>query len=190
MQLRIFNRSKNRLSNIMRKNGKHYYNEYTNNANNVYKELNNKLRHKYQLNNKDRRIVQAIKLVNFECKTIKPNKFYRGLYGDTSAIFDKFTKLNVTQKFDGITSTTLDYNIAKKYSEKGEYQVILILNVPADYNCFPILRESMNPNESEVIFYDADYVVKSYSLNRNKLIAKIDIVPKKEKKRLILVSYH
>lgn len=171
-----FDKSKEQISEIIIKNGKENFDKYTYNETGFFTQLNRKVRLNETLNKEELKVLNALKLAINNCKTSKELIVYRGLNLNDIIIQEKFKQLNQTDLMKGITSTSLDYSIAKEYSKKGKYGVLLKINVPANFNCFPILDNSAHAEESEVIFYNLKYQVIDFHYEGNLLISEIIIL--------------
>ena len=176
MITRIFDKNKFQISKIISKYGKEHFNRYTYNENRFFSTLNQKVRENITLNIEENKTLLALKLAINKCKTTKKYVFYRGLSKNSSSVFNDFIELNKIKLMKGIISTSLDYSVAKQYSEKEKYQVILKINVPVNYNCFPVLNNSKHIEEHEILFYNLKYKVINYLLKENKLFAEIDVL--------------
>lgn len=179
--MNYFTKNSNEIYEIMRKYGKKYFNLYTTNENGFFSKLNEKIRNNSPLSKLETKTVIAIKSAIFYCKTKKKLRIYKGLKSNSKQIFDNFNKIDKPKTFKGVVSTSKEYAIAKKYSEGKKYQVILELNIPAYFNCFPIFKFSKHPEEAEILLYNFEYIVTSFVLKGNVLKAKLDILPKKRK---------
>ena len=170
-----FDKSKEQISEIIIKNGKENFDKYTFNENRFFSILNHKIRNDELLDFEEEKVLSALTSAINDCKTIDELTVYRGIHHNNIAIHEEFNKLNQINLMKGITSTSLDYSVAKEYSKKGKYGILLKINVPAGFNCFPILDNSVHSEESEVIFYNLKYQVVDFHYEGNLLISEIII---------------
>lgn len=170
-----FDKKQYQISEIIMKYGKENFDKYTDNKNGFFSNLNRKVRNEEMLNNEEIQVLNALKSAINECKTSKKLIVYRGLKFNDVIEQEKFKQLNEINLMKGITSTSLDYSIAKDYSKESEYGVLLKINIPININCFPILGYSAHSEESEVIFYNLKYQVVDFHYEENLLISEIII---------------